>query len=69
MMATVTEDMIISDVLALDNETISILFAHGLHCIGCMHATSESLKEACAVHGIDVGKLVDDLNAFLAEKQ
>ena len=68
-MTKVNENTIISDVLALDNGTISILFEHGLHCIGCMHATSESLTEACAVHGIDVGALVDDLNKYLEDKE
>ena len=29
-MAKVTEDMIISDVLALDNNTVGIFFEHGL---------------------------------------
>ena len=64
-MAKVTEDMIIADVLELDRNTVTVFFEHGLHCLGCMYSTAESLKDACAVHGIDVTALVDDLNAYL----
>jgi len=39
-----------------------------MHCLGCPHATAESLADACAAHGADVNELVDKLNAFLAEE-
>ena len=68
-MSKVNENMIISEVLAMHNGTAAILFQHGLHCLGCMHATSESLKDACGVHGNDGQELVDDLNKFLAEQE
>ncbi len=68
-MSKINEDMIISDVLKMDSETAPILFEHGLHCLGCMHATSESLKDACAVHGIDVDALIADLNKYFEDKQ
>ena len=68
-MGKVNENMIISEVLAMDNNTAGILFEHGLHCLGCMHATSESLKDACAVHGIDVEKLVGALNKYFDEQK
>ncbi|MEG0766928.1 MAG: disulfide oxidoreductase, partial [Clostridia bacterium] len=31
-------------------------------CLGCPHATSESLADASAAHGIDVEELVAQLN-------
>ena len=68
-MAKVNEDMIISDVLAMDNNTVGIFFEHGLHCLGCMYSTAESLKDACAVHGLDVQSLVDDLNSYLDKQE
>lgn len=68
-MSKINEDMIIADVLRMDSETAPILFEHGLHCLGCMHATGESLKDACAVHGIDVESLVADLNKYFEDKQ
>ena len=68
-MAKVTPDMIISDILKLDKGTIPILLNSGMHCLGCPSATGESLEDACAVHGIDVNKLVADLNEYLETKQ
>ena len=38
------------------------------HCIGCPSAQGESLVEAAFVHGIDVDRLVDDINQFLASE-
>ncbi len=64
----VTKDMSIGQVLAIDRETIPIFLRYGMHCLGCPHATAESLEQAGMVHGIDVDKLVDELNAFLSGK-
>ena len=65
---TVTPDMSIGEVLKLDRGTASIFMAFGMHCLGCPHATAESLADACAAHGADVTALVEKLNAHLAEK-
>lgn len=67
-MAKVTKDMIISDILKLDRGTIPILLNSGMHCLGCPSSSGESLEEACLVHGIDVDKLVEDLNKYLEGK-
>lgn len=64
----VTKDMSIGQVLAIDRETIPIFLRYGMHCLGCPHATAESLEDAGLVHGIDVDKLVDEINAFLEGK-
>jgi len=63
---TATKDMSIAEVLKMDRGTASIFMEHGMHCLGCPHATAESLEDAGMVHGIDVDALVDNLNAFLA---
>ncbi len=68
-MSQVTKDMIISDVLRLDRGTVPILLNSGMHCLGCPSSSGESLEDACAIHGIDVDKLVQELNDFLAAKQ
>ena len=64
----VTKDMSIGQVLAIDRETIPIFLRYGMHCLGCPHATAESLEDAGLVHGIEVDKRVDELNAFLEGK-
>ena len=67
-MATINKDMSIGQVLNLDRSTASIFMQHGMHCLGCPHATAESLEDACAAHGADADALVDKLNAHLATK-
>lgn len=68
-MAKVTKDMIIADILALDRGTVPILMNIGMHCLGCPSSSGESLEEACAVHGIDVDKIVKELNDYLESKE
>jgi len=67
-MATVNKDMSIGQVLNLDRTTANIFMNYGMHCLGCPHATAESLEDACAAHGSDVDVLVEKLNEHLAEK-
>ena len=67
-MAKITKDMIIADLVKMDENIIPILMREGMHCIGCPSAQGESLVEAAFVHGIDVDRLVDDINQFLASE-
>jgi len=67
-MAKVTPDMIIADIISLDRGTIPILLNSGMHCLGCPSSQGESLEDACAIHGIDAGKLVKEINDYLGTK-
>ncbi|HHV60904.1 MAG TPA: DUF1858 domain-containing protein [Clostridiaceae bacterium] len=67
-MPKITKDMIIADVLRMDRGTVPIFLNNGLHCLGCPSATGESIEDACAVHGIDADKLIDELNKFFESK-
>jgi len=67
-MAKVTKDMIISEVLNLDKGTVPIFLNSGMHCLGCPSSSGESIEDACAIHGIDADKLMEDLNAYLEGK-
>ena len=64
----VTKTMSIGEVLRLDRNTAPIFMQFGMHCLGCPHATAESIEDACAVHGVDADELIKKLNEFLAEK-
>lgn len=66
---TVTKEMSIGEVLNIDRTTAHIFMDFGMHCLGCPHATAESLADACAAHGADVDALVAKLNKHLSEKQ
>ena len=64
----VTKDMIISDVLNLDQGTVPIFFKNGLHCLGCVMASGETIEEACMVHGLNVDNLLFELNSYFEVK-
>ncbi len=60
----VDKDMIIVDVLRLDINSVPVFFQHGLHCLGCVMSSGETLEEAAMVHGLDLEHLLEDLNAY-----
>ena len=64
----ITKDSIIGDVLDFDRETAIYFFEIGMHCLGCPSARSESIAQACAVHGVNADELVEKLNAHFAKK-
>lgn len=68
----ITKDMLITDILDQDMEIAQILMQKGMHCIGCMAASGESLEQAMAVHGFapeDVDQTVEMLNAYLVNQK
>ena len=65
----VTKDMLIGDILDADRETAQFFFEIGMHCLGCPSARGESLEMACAVHGVDVDEMVEEINTFLDSKK
>ena len=67
--ATISKDMIISEILDVDVTIAKYLIEMGMHCIGCPSARSESLEDACEVHGADADALVELINAYLENKE
>lgn len=65
----VTKQMSIGEVLRLDRTTAPIFMEFGMHCLGCPHATGESIEMASMVHGVDADALVKKLNEYLAGKK
>ena len=61
-MSKITKDMLIGQILEVNPENAEILLGAGMHCLGCPASQGESLEEACAVHGIDVDELIEELN-------
>ncbi len=58
----ITSNMLIGEILKLDSKAAQILMNHGMGCVGCPSSQMESLEQAAAVHGINLDKLVEDLN-------
>ena len=63
MTAMFTKDSIIGDVLDQKPETAAVFISIGMHCLGCPCSRSETIEQACAVHGADVDDLLAKLNA------
>lgn len=65
----VTKETIIGDVVMEHQDIAPLLMNSGLHCLGCVMATGETIEEACMVHGLDADELVKSINDFLASQE
>jgi hydrid cluster protein-associated redox disulfide domain len=65
---TISKDMLIGEILAVDIGIAKFLLEMGMHCLGCPSARGESLEQACEVHGVDVDELIVQINEYLSEK-
>ena len=69
MAITVTKDTKIGELLMMDRGVAAILMRSGMHCVGCPSSAGESLAQASMVHGMDVNKLVEAINAYFAANE
>ncbi|MBN7773311.1 DUF1858 domain-containing protein [Clostridium aminobutyricum] len=58
----ITKDMTIGEVVRNHREAVGVLMEFGMGCVGCPSAQAETLEEAASVHGIDLDKLIENLN-------
>lgn len=63
---TVTKNTLIGEILNADQTTAPYFLEMGMHCLGCPSSTSESLEQACMVHGVSVQELIDKINNHLS---
>ena len=61
-MIEITKETIIGDILDIAPQTAPIFLSIGMHCLGCPSSRGETVEEACAVHGVDVEKLLAVVN-------
>lgn len=62
MMAKITDDTILSEMMKKHPETVDVLRKYRLNCFGCMGAERESLRNVSVYHGIDLERFLRDLN-------
>lgn len=62
----ITREMLIGDIVNTYPEAAGILMSCGMHCLGCPASQAESLEEACMVHGLDAGEVLEILNENIA---
>lgn len=63
-----TKDMTIGELLMMDRGAGAVLMENGMHCVGCPSAAGETLEEASMVHGMEIEKLLADINAYFDAK-
>lgn len=64
----VTKDTVIGVILDVAGEAAApIFFSMGMHCLGCPASRGETVEQACMVHGVDAGEIVEQLNAVIGE--
>ena len=66
-MTEITKDMKIGEILDANRELAPFFLEMGMHCLGCPSARSESVAQACMVHGVNADELIAKMNAYLAE--
>ena len=64
----ITKKMKIGEVVEKYPETFEVFTKHGLHCVGCAVAAFENIEQGALAHGIEVKKLIDDLNKAVKNK-
>ena len=62
----ITKDSLIGEILDADATTAPYFLEMGMHCLGCPSARSETLEQACEVHGVDCAALVKKINAHMS---
>lgn len=60
-----SRESMISDILEEFPEAMPKFQELGMHCLGCALATTESLEQACAAHGVDPDEFLVELKAYL----
>ncbi len=65
---TISKQTIIGDILDSAPQLAPYFIEIGMHCLGCPSARSETVEEACYVHGQDADALLEKLNSALAAK-
>lgn len=58
----ISSDMTFADVISKYPKTAEVFIKHGMHCIGCAMAMSETIEQGAMAHGMDIKKLLEDLN-------
>ncbi|MBU0573140.1 MAG: DUF1858 domain-containing protein [Candidatus Margulisbacteria bacterium] len=58
----INADMTIAQLLKEKPAAAAILMSKGMHCLGCVIAHGETLKQAAEVHGISLEELIKEIN-------
>ena len=63
----ISREMTITDVVRQYPQTVEVFMSHGMGCLGCAAARFENVAQGAQAHGIDVDKLMEDLNKVVEQ--
>lgn len=61
----ITKNTKISTVMENAPEALPMFQSIGMHCMGCVMASGETIEQACFVHGVDPDWFITELKAYL----
>ncbi|MBO4830862.1 MAG: DUF1858 domain-containing protein [Oscillospiraceae bacterium] len=64
-MKEITKDTVIADILNIAPDSAPMFLEMGMHCLGCVMASGETVGEACEVHGVNADEFLKKINAFV----
>ena len=45
-----------------NKKAVEVLMSHGIYCVGCPMVSTETLEQGLESHGLDVNKVLDEIN-------
>ena len=68
-MTQITKDMVVADLLKTDiaEDAVPVLKSMGMHCLGCVMASRETIGEACQAHNVDADEIISKLTALVKQ--
>ena len=68
-MQVLTKDTMISEILDMDiaEQAVPMLESIGMHCLGCVMRSEETIGEACMAHGVDAEELLARLMGLMKQ--
>jgi hybrid cluster-associated redox disulfide protein len=65
---TITKDTVLGDLMQKHPEAAQVFFDNSLPCAMCHMAVEETVEQAAVSHGVDLDKLLKDLNKLVKKK-
>lgn len=67
-MVKITKNIILKKLLKKYPKASEVLFKEGMMCAGCPMAMQETLEQGCEAHGLDVNKIIKEINKKIGER-
>lgn len=65
----ITKQTTIGEMLEYDRGIAVVLMQSGMHCVGCPSSISETLEQACEVHGLDTDTVFQSITEYLSAQK